>query len=87
MVFGILYWVGLIITWIALYQRVDFPSNWREFYLSNIGWFSVMSLKIVAWPITFGHWLYMGRRPSQWKAVTKLEGREVRKIVRLKPVD
>lgn len=83
---AILYDIGLIVTWVALYLRADFPSgnrSWLEFLLPNLGWFGLMMVKILAWPITAGHWLYRGRGPSTWKAITNLNGREVRMIVRV----
>jgi hypothetical protein len=82
--FAIVYDIGLIVTWIGLYLAVGFPARggWLEFVRPNLGWFGLMAVKIVAWPVTVGHWLYHGRRPSRWKAITTLEGREVRRIVR-----
>ena len=29
------------------------------------------------------HWLYHGRQPSRWKAVTSIDGREPRRIIRV----
>ena len=50
--FAVVYDVGLIITWIALYQRAEFPSGgrWLEFLIPNLPWFGLMMLKICAWP-------------------------------------
>lgn len=83
--FGIIYASGFVVAWIALYVRAEFPpqGGWLEFWLPNWWWFGLMALKMWAWPVTLGHWLYNGCKPSQWKAVTKLEGREVRRIVRV----
>lgn len=83
--FGFLYAGGFFVTWIVLYLRADFPPQrgWLEFFLPNLWWFGLMVLKMYAWPLTLGHWLYNGRPPSRWKAVTRLNGRETRKIVRV----
>lgn len=78
------YCVAGIITWICLYQAVGFPSGggWLEFVIPNLWWFGLFYLKLVGWPLTAAHWLYFGRRPSRWTAVTNLHGREVRAIMR-----
>lgn len=83
MVFGFIYLIGFVATWNVLKARAQFPTSWLEFYIPNIGWFTMFSLKVFAWPLVLVHWLAQGRRPSQWRAVTKLEGRNVRKIVRV----
>lgn len=85
MALGFIYAGGFVVAMIALYVRVGFPSvkpDWREFLLPNLPWFGLMVLKAWAWPVTLGVWLYKGRQPSVWKAVTHLDGREVRAIKR-----
>lgn len=83
--FAGIYAIGFFISWAVLYMRADFPpgGGWLEFWLPNFWWFVLMILKAWAWPVTLGHWYYNGCRPSQWKAVTRLDGREVRQIVRV----
>jgi hypothetical protein len=82
---GFIYAGGFVVTMIALYTRVGFPAvkpDWREFLLPNLPWLGLMLFKAWAWPVTLGIWLYNGRQPTAWTAVTKLDGREVRAIKR-----
>jgi len=82
---GFIYAGGFVVAMIALYVRVGFPAvkpDWREFLLPNLPWFALMLFKAWAWPVTLGIWLYNGRQPSVWRAVTQLDGREVRAIKR-----
>ncbi|HWT92863.1 MAG TPA: hypothetical protein VN238_07690 [Solirubrobacteraceae bacterium] len=83
-----IYAIGFFATWIALYLRVGFPPHrgWLEFLLPNLWWFALMVVKIWGWPITLAHWIYAGCPPSRWQAVTSLNGREARSIVRVEPV-
>lgn len=85
-VFGFGYLAGFAITWVVLYQRVGFPdvdADWREFLIPNLGWFALFIAKFWFWPVTLAAWLIEGRQPSRWRAVTKLNGRPVRRIVRV----
>jgi hypothetical protein len=85
MIYGITYSVGIVVTWIALYNRAGFPAiapNWREFLASNPGFFVLMATKMFFWPATLGIWLASGRGPSAWEAVTQIDGREVRRLQR-----
>jgi hypothetical protein len=85
---GFSYLIGIAVTWVILYQRAGFPevhADWREFLLPNLPWFGLMILKFWFWPVTFAAWLIDGREPSRWRAVTQLNGRPVRKIMRLTP--
>lgn len=80
------YLVGFVIAWVILYQRVGFPgvkADWREFLIPNLFWFVLFGLKFMFWPVTLVVWLIDGRQPSRWRAVTELEGRPARKIVRV----
>jgi uncharacterized membrane protein YoaK (UPF0700 family) len=82
---GFIYAGGFVVAMIALYVRVGFPAikeDWLEFLLPNLPWFALMLFKAWAWPVTLGIWVYNGRQPSAWTAVTKLDGREVRAIKR-----
>lgn len=85
-VLGFGYLAGFVITWVILYQRVGFPgvdADWREFLIPNLPWFGLMVAKFWFWPVTLTAWLLDGRGPSRWRAVTQLDGRPVRKIVRV----
>lgn len=80
------FWGGFLPSMIAQYVRTGFPdtdADWREFLISNAWWFALMLGKAVLWPITLGVWLYQGRPGTQWRAVTEIRGRPVRRIVRV----
>lgn len=80
------YWAGLITTWIVLYQRSGLPRvepDWREFLLPNVLWFTMLTLKILFWPATLAAWLIQGQPATRWKAVTVLDGRQTRRIIRV----
>jgi hypothetical protein len=84
--FGFCYLTGFVVTWIALYRRAGFQeidADWREFLISNLPWFALMIVKFWFWPVTLIGWLIDGRPSSRWRAVTELNGRPVRKIVRV----
>jgi hypothetical protein len=85
-VLGLSYLAGFVITWVVLYQRAGFPAvpaDWREFLIPNLFWFVLFVFKFWFWPATLVVWLIEGRPPSRWRAVTELEGRPARKIVRV----
>ena len=85
-VVAIVYLVGFIASWIVLYHRAGFPDvkpDWREFLIPNLPWFALMIAKFWLWPVTLGVWLLTGRGPSRWRAVTELNGRPARAIVRV----
>ncbi|MDQ1686223.1 MAG: hypothetical protein QOC82_2960 [Frankiaceae bacterium] len=81
-----------VAAWILLYHRAGFPDvrtkhnvDWREFLLPNLPWFFLLLLKIMFWPAPLAVWLVNGRpKESAWRAVTEVEGRPVRRIVRLR---
>jgi hypothetical protein len=82
---GFIYAGGFVVALITLYVRVGFPAikqDWIEFLIPNFLWFGLMIVKAWAWPITLAIWFYNGRKPSAWKAVTEINGREVRAIRR-----
>jgi len=84
----LIYFIGFIVAWIVLYQRAGFPDvepDWREFLIPNIPWFFLMVIKFMYWPITLVVWLLTGMGASRWRAVTELDGRPARKIVRVSP--
>jgi len=81
--------VGLIGAWYQTYSRVGFPqvkresgADWREFLLGNAGWFGLAVVKVLFWWVTLVVWFFQGRPGPTWRAVTELDGREVRRIVR-----
>jgi hypothetical protein len=83
---GLIYFAGFIVTWVVLYHRAGFPEvqpDWREFLLPNLPWFGLMSLKFLFWPVTLASWFLTGRGPSPWRAVTEIDGRPARRIVRV----
>lgn len=83
---GLIYLGGFIVTWVVLYQRAGFPdvgADWREFLLPNPLWFILMFMKFWFWPLTLVVWLLTGRGPSRWRAVTEINGRPARKILRV----
>lgn len=85
-VLGFGYLAGFVVTWVVLYRRAGFAgidADWREFLIPNLPWFALFVLKFWFWPATLAAWLVEGRQPSRWRAVTELEGRPARKIVRL----
>jgi len=82
---GIAYWSGFIVTLIVLYNRAglaDVEPDWREILIGNLGWFILLAAKTILWPITLAAWLLQGRPASTWRAVTQVNGRPARKIVR-----
>lgn len=85
---GIIYLVGFVAAWVILYQRAGFPDvepDWREFLIPNLPWFGLMIAKFWFWPVTLGVWLMTGRGPSRWRAMTVIDGRPARRIVRVHP--
>jgi hypothetical protein len=57
--------------------------DWREFLIPNIPWFILMVFKFWFWPLALAAWLATGRGPSRWQAVTSIDGRPARRIVRV----
>jgi hypothetical protein len=79
-----IYCIGFFSTYGVLYVRAGFPGgpDWREFLIPNFPWFMLMGLKAMGWPLVLGHWFANGRQGSAWEAVTRADGREVRRIRR-----
>lgn len=83
---GLIFLGGFIVTWVVLYQRAGFPdvdADWREFVFPNPLWFVLMVMKFWLWPLTLVVWLLTGRGPSRWRAVTEIDGRPARRILRV----
>jgi hypothetical protein len=83
------FWGGLLVGLPVLYFRAGLGRikrsegiDWREFLIPNIGFFLLMVGKAILWPVTVVHWNLQGRPTSPWVAVTSLNGRSVRRIVR-----
>ena len=53
-----------------------------EFVLSNVGWHLMLVGKSFVWPLVLIVWLVQGRPASHWQAVTELDGRPARAIIR-----
>lgn len=87
------FWIpGFIGAWVQAYRRVGFAAlkrendvDWREFLVGNLFWFALTVAKVWFWFVTLGMWLISGRPGPTWRAVTELNGRPVRKIVRVNP--
>ncbi len=83
-------WSGLLVGLPVLYFRAGLGRvrrkehvDWREFLLPNLGFFLLMFGKALAWPVTVAVWVARGsNRTSAWTAVTELDGRTVRRIIR-----
>lgn len=56
--------------------------DWREFLLGNPLFFVILWGKAVLWPVVFVTWLVQGQPDSPWTATTRLNGREVRAVLR-----
>jgi hypothetical protein len=89
-IFTILWFPGFIIAWVQVYRRAGFPDikqregiDWREFLIPNIPWFVMTVFKVWFWFVPFGLWLAQGRPGSPWRAVTEVNGRPARRIIRV----
>jgi hypothetical protein len=76
--YGVFFWRAGLIGFNELRGNVD----WREFALSNIPFLVLVIAKSVVWPVVLVVWLATGRKRSPWVATTRLEGREVRAVIR-----
>jgi hypothetical protein len=83
-------WSGLLVGPPVLYFRSGLGAvkrkegvDWREFFMPDLGFFLLMVGKAPAWPVTLGVWVARGKpRESAWQAVTVIDGRPVRRMVR-----
>jgi hypothetical protein len=84
-----LWWAGIFASLVILWWRAGLTKghtgvDWREFLLSNLGWFAVYwLLKSAAWPVVLYQWNAAGRPASPWQAVTEINGRPARRVVRV----
>jgi hypothetical protein len=90
--FWITYLAGVIVSWFVFNVRAGLNDakhnegiDWREFARPNLWWFSLTYLKCWVWWAVLAFWLVQGRPPSQWRALTEVDGRSARRIVRVKP--
>jgi hypothetical protein len=67
-----------------LNKKITGGANYREFLIPNLGWTLLWSIKTVFWPVVFVFWAVTLFRPSPWKATIRIDGREVRKIQRVR---
>ena len=67
-----------------LNKKVTGGANNREFLIPNAGWTLLWALKVLLWPVVFAFWAVTLFRPSPWKATIEIDGREVRKIQRIR---
>jgi hypothetical protein len=86
-----LFWAGPLIGIPTLYFRSGLGRvkreqhiDWLEFLLPNLGFFLLLIVKALVWPVTLAVWLSQGRPESPWTAVTEIEGRPARKFRRTK---
>lgn len=81
------YIIGIFASWFVYHSRAGFSklqgTDWREFLLPNLPWFLLMWGKCLAWLPVLIVWCCTGMRSSPWKAVTDIEGRPVRSIIRI----
>jgi hypothetical protein len=79
----LVYFIGLLASVYVQLGRVGLLKvERREFVRSNLGWFLMSVGKDFIWPAVLIVWLAQGRPASRWEAVTELDGRDVRAIVR-----
>jgi hypothetical protein len=93
-VLWITYLIGIIVSSLVYNHRAGLADikrsqgvDWREFARPNPGWMVLTYGKILAWWAVLIAWLLQGRPPSPWRATTKLDGREVRAILRVSGTD
>lgn len=89
---SLFWWPGFIAAWVIAYRRVGFSEikaehgvDWRQFLVPNLPWFALTVAKVWFWFITLAHWYLTGQSGPRWRAVVELDGRPVRRIVRLDP--
>jgi hypothetical protein len=91
-ILGLMPLASLFISWFIYYERSGLSKvkseervDWREFFLPNLPWFLLMWAKCFTWPIVLIVWLARGAPASPWRAVTVVNGRPARAIVRTTP--
>jgi hypothetical protein len=90
--FFLTYFVGIFVAGTVFIARpgllnktVTGGANYREFLLPNPGWTLLWAIKVLFWPVVLAFWAITLFRPSPWKATVEIDGREVRKIRRIRP--
>lgn len=81
----VVYLIGLfssIFVYIARAGLFKVDANRGEFVLSNVGWHLMAVGKAFVWPLVLILWLIQGMPASPWRAVTELNGRPARAIIR-----
>lgn len=81
----LIYFIGLfgsIFLHIGRAGLYKVEANRGEFVLSNLGWHLVVVGKSFVWPVVLIAWLIQGMPASHWQAVTELNGRPARAIIR-----
>jgi hypothetical protein len=78
--------VGIVISGLVFLRRAELDGDWREFLLANLGFFLLTVGKMLVWWAVLAVWLAQGRPSSPWRATTELDGRPVRRILRVEVV-
>ncbi len=89
-ILGLLPLASLFVSWFVYYGRAGLADvksregvEWREFLRPNLPWFLMMWAKCFVWPVVLIVWLAQDRPASPWRAVTSVDGRPARAIVRI----
>ena len=89
-VVGFLNLVAIVASWSIFYSRSGLASvraskgiSWRELFLPNISWFLLTWLKCIFWHAVLVLWLVRGCPSSPWQARTEIDGKPVRRIIRV----
>jgi hypothetical protein len=89
-ILGLMPIASLFVSWFVHYYRAGLAdikasedAHWLEFLYPNFSWFLLMWAKTFTWPLVFVVWLTQGRPKSPWRAVTSINGRPVRSIIRV----
>ena len=85
------YLIGLFVAGVVfvarpglLDKKIAGGANYREFLIPNPGWTLLWAFKVLFWPVVLVFWAVTLFRPSPWKATIEIDGREVRKIQRVR---
>lgn len=67
----------------GLFRVKEQPGvNRYQFVFTNLGWYLMTLVKAFTWPVVLLTWLAQGLPASRWQAVTDLNGRPARAIIR-----
>jgi hypothetical protein len=81
----LVYFIGLfssIFLHVARAGLYKVNASRGEFVLSNVGWHLMLVGKSFAWPVVLIVWLVRGMPASRWQAMTEIDGRPARAIIR-----